>query len=261
MRLLNQVCEIISNRELALNMYEIVLSGPRIAESAKPGQFVHLNIPGNSARLLRRPISIHLADPSKGLVHLVYQVVGDGTARLSRLSPGETIDCLGPLGNGFSLNGAERVFLVGGGCGIAPLRFVPAYWPDRKYFSFLGFKNSRAAYKTDEFAGFSFSLSLSSDDGSIGSKGLVTDSLRIRLEDTIPDIILACGPKPMLKAVYSLAAQHGVPCQISLEERMGCGIGGCLVCACAVKSGPGLDYKRVCADGPVFDSREVVFDD
>jgi dihydroorotate dehydrogenase electron transfer subunit len=261
MKLENQICEIVSNEQLAFNMYEVVLSGPQISVTAKPGQFVHLNIPGNSTRLLRRPFSIHLVDPAKGLFHLVYQVVGDSTTRLSRLSPGETIDCLGPLGNGFSMNDEKRVFLVGGGCGIAPLLFIPAYWPDREYYSFLGFRNMKSAFKTEEFASLSKSLNLVSDDGSIGDKGLVTDILEKYLRTSVPEIVFACGPTPMLKAVSKLASYHGVPCQISLEERMGCGIGGCLVCACAVKSGSGFDYKRVCADGPVFDSREVMFDD
>ncbi len=253
--------KIMQNFSLAEAMYQLVLYAPDIAAIAKPGQFVHLAIPGDPSKLLRRPISIHLVDRKSAEVSLVYQVVGDGTRRLTGVKAGEQIDCLGPLGRGYSVENAQTIYLVGGGCGIAPLRFVPAQWPDRQYTSFLGYRNRTASYLTDAFEKISECLHIATNDGSLGEAGFVTDLLLEGIHKKKPDLILACGPDPMLKKIQRIAADQSIPCQLSLEERMGCGIGGCLVCACATNSGGEIAYKRVCADGPVFDSQEVIFDD
>jgi dihydroorotate dehydrogenase electron transfer subunit len=169
------------------------------------------------------------------------------------------LNVLGPLGRGFSVGEAQIIYLAGGGCGIAPLRFIPDQWPDRRYHAFLGYRSQAHVHLEDQFHRLSEAVHIATNDGSYGMGGFVTDLLIGGIENLRPDMLLACGPDPMLRKIQEIAQTYQIPCQMSLEERMGCGVGGCLVCACAVSKDGELDYKRVCADGPVFDSREVVF--
>ena len=248
-----------TNVPIAEAMYLLVMEASDIAQAAKPGQFVHLSIPGDPSKILRRPISIHQADRTTGDLSLVYQVVGDGTRRLAMQPAGTSLSVLGPLGRGFSVGAAQTIYLAGGGCGIAPLSFVLDQWPDRRYQAFLGYRSQAHVHLEDQFHHLSEGVHVATNDGSYGTGGFVTDLLIGGIEKMWPDLLLACGPDPMLSKIQQIAKAYQIPCQISLEERMGCGIGGCLVCACAVIKGTELDYKRVCADGPVFDSREVIF--
>jgi dihydroorotate dehydrogenase electron transfer subunit len=250
------------NEKIADNLYLMSVLAPETALSASPGQFVHVRIPGNRSLVLRRPISISYADDRNGMIELVYQIAGKGTRILAAMKQGDTINLLGPLGRGFVITGAEQnVFLVGGGCGVAPLRFIAKKWPDLKLYSFLGFRSLSAAYLYEEFSEFSKETHVATEDGSLGSMGYITELVHNALKDRKPDLILSCGPVPMLKKIQELAGQYGVPCQLSLEEKMGCGIGGCLVCSCSIAGENGLQYKRVCADGPVFRSEEVVWNE
>ena len=225
-----------------------------------PGQFAHVKLPG-SAMLLRRPISINHIDPIAATAQLVYQVKGEGTRLLSTLQEGQPLDVLAPLGRGFwRPEGAKRAAVIGGGIGAAPLRALLEAWQDIEFDVFLGFRSASCAYQVGDFTQLSHNLFLCTDDGTLGEQGLVTGLLKKQLDGTRYDALYACGPVPMLKALKKLLYGTGIHCQASLEERMGCGIGACLVCNCKVKEGDGWHYRRVCADGPVFDLMEVELD-
>ena len=170
-------------------------------------------------------------------------------------------DRLGPLGNGFSLpESGEGIILIGGGIGTPPLLSVAQTLPGQTE-AILGFRNADACILARDFALACANVQIATDDGSLGFHGLVTDLLRERIavKEKPCTGILACGPTPMLKAIAALAQEHQIPCQVSLEERMGCGVGACLVCACKTKEADGEHYRHVCKDGPVFDAREVVW--
>ena len=260
--MLNNLCEVLDNRKIAQDMYKLVLKNNYIATNAMPGQFVHIKIPCDNSIILRRPISIYNADKHNEIFELVYQVTGKGTQALSKVSTGVELDILGPLGNGFDPGHAKKIYLVGGGCGTAPLRFIPGMWPNKEYHTFLGYGSVYQAYDLHMYDDASQKFYLTSVDGSLGVKGVITDLLSQALSNDKPDLLMACGPAGMLKQVKKLCEKHSVPCQVSLEERMGCGVGGCLVCSCKVKTSENeWDYKRVCKDGPVFWSQEVLFDE
>ena len=242
-------------------MYLMGIDSRTISDRGKPGQFLHIKIPGDNSLLLRRPISINNIDRSRGIVYIVYQVAGEGTRILSLLGGGDELDILGPLGKGFSIQqGIDNVVLIGGGCGIAPLRYILNYWDDISYTSFLGYRNRDAIYQIEEFDDASERTFFTTDDGSLGEKGFITDILKKELDNIRPKLIMACGPIDMLREVQAISDKHDIPCQISLEERMGCGIGACMVCSCAVRLKDGFEYKKVCSDGPVFWSNEVILD-
>lgn len=244
-------------RRLSPTAYDMTLFLPEMAESAAPGQFVHLRC---GDKPLRRPISICAIDRTNGALRLVFEVRGAGTAWLAARKAGETLDVLGPLGNGFSLpEEGEGILLIGGGIGTPPLLGVAQAIPGRTE-AILGFRNAQASILAKDFALACANVQLATDDGSLGYHGLVTDLLKMRLASGEPcTAILACGPTPMLKAVSALALEQGISCQVSLEERMGCGVGACLVCACKTREADGEHYRHVCKDGPVFDAREVVW--
>lgn len=250
---------VLDNHQIANDLYKMSLQAPEIAERVRPGEFVHIKVPKDESLLLRRPLSVNGVDRDKGQLDLVYQRVGKGTKIFASLKPGTLLDILGPLGKGFWIpDEVESIYIVGGGCGIAPVRFAAQEWSSLDITSFLGFRDKSYIYQVDDFEEFSNRVFISTDDGSQGYQGTITRALALQLKKKKPDLILGCGPTPMLRAVHELAESYDIPCQISLEERMGCGIGGCLVCSCAIKKKDGWDYKKVCHDGPVFWSKEVV---
>ncbi|HZJ56881.1 MAG TPA: dihydroorotate dehydrogenase electron transfer subunit [Clostridia bacterium] len=250
---------VLENYEIANFIYKMTLDAGEIAQRAQPGQFVHIKIPEDASLLLRRPISINGVDLTTGQVDLIYQVVGKGTNILSGVKKDTKLDVLGPLGRGFWIpEGCMKLYIVGGGCGVAPIKFIGQRFGHLDITSFLGFRSRSAAYQIQDFESFSREVFISTDDGSMGEKGPILHSLRHKLSHERPDIILACGPVPMLKILQSFVAEHDIPCQISLEERMGCGVGGCMVCSCEIGDDGHRDYKKVCADGPVFWSEEVL---
>lgn len=233
--------------------YAITVDAGKIADDALPGQFVHVKC-GHS-RLLRRPISI--CDAFDGKLKLVFEVRGEGTEWLSRRAAGDELNILGPLGHGFDVSGKNLVF-VGGGIGIPPMLYSAKRCAG-KSTALLGYRDMTRAMLSEEFMQVCDNVAVASDDGSVGYHGYVDALLRRTLEgDETVDGVLACGPKPMLKSIAKVAAEFGVPCQVSMEERMGCGVGACLVCACKTADG---QYKHACKDGPVFMAEEVDWDE
>ncbi len=241
-----------------------VEAGDMVRKSFRaPGQFVHVKC--GEGLLLRRPISVCtcMEDVADDLLTLVFEVRGEGTAWLAQREVGESLDILGLLGNGFSIVPGGRYLLVGGGIGVPPLLGCAQYAAGLgcEVHAALGFRNEEHNMLTGEFDECCRSVGVISDDGFTGRKGYVTELVEEYLKDSqanggdaLPLTILACGPKPMLRGVAELAARYGVDCQVSMEERMGCGVGACLVCACDMAGGA---RKHVCKDGPVFDAREV----
>ncbi len=247
---------VVRQRELAEGFWDLWVCCPPVAQQAQAGQFVNLKAEGF---FLRRPISICEIRPQEGMIRLVFQVRGEGTQKLSGLREGDSVDLVGPLGNGFKLLSPQsRVVLVGGGIGVPPLLQVGAHYGPAAT-AILGFRTAGAAILTQEFRQKGCDLRLTSDDGTLGRQGLVTQLLEQRLLEGPADLVCACGPMAMLREVVRLAQEAGVPSQVSLEEHMACGVGACLVCACrTVRDGREI-FSHVCKDGPVFDGKEVVF--
>jgi dihydroorotate dehydrogenase electron transfer subunit len=248
--------------EIAEGIFRMKISSDHICANVKPGQFVNIKCCDGVDALLRRPISICSVDRSDNTYDIVFQKKGTGTAILAGKKAGECIDVLGPLGNGFDTGTKyRRIAVVGGGIGVFPLLFL---LEDSKAIvrrSYLGFRTSKLVVLEEEFRQRSSSLCIATDDGSYGSAGFVTDMLRRDLSVEKFDMIYACGPEPMLRKVSQLAGEFGTECQISMEQRMGCGFGTCLACACKTKNGEdGWHYSRVCRDGPVFSGRDIVFE-
>jgi len=224
-----------------------------------PGQFVSLYSKDGS-RLLPRPISLCGIDKEKGELRLVYRVAGAGTKEFSALTAGDTIDVLGPLGNGFPLLEGKKAFLIGGGIGIPPMlelaKALNKVNGGEMVQSVIGYRDSHMFLK-EEFEQ-NGKLYIATEDGSVGTKGNVMDAIREQALDA--EVIFACGPMPMLRAIKAYAEENGILCYISLEERMACGIGACLGCVCKTKevdAHSNVHNKRVCKDGPVFLSTEV----
>ena len=240
------------------NYYKMVLDAPSVARAAKPGQFVNILVSEKYEPLLRRPFSIHSASNSK--LEILYRVVGKATELFSQKRPGEKLDVLGPLGNGFSILDPRFLILVGGGIGIAPLLFLAETTRIQHRASrievLIGVKNKSHILCADELKNLGCEVKIATEDGSFGFKGLVTELLKrnIRTKDK-PGTIFACGPKPMLKEIVSISRQYKIAAQVSLEEHMACGIGACFGCVVNTRHG----YKRVCKEGPVFDIKEIIF--
>lgn len=255
--------EVITRVERATDsIFRITVASEYISANAAPGQFVNIKCCDGAQALLRRPISICSVDRSKGEFDLYFQVKGAGTEILAGKKRGDTLDILGPLGRGFDLDiGYRRIAAVGGGIGIFPLLFLLDESKAVVKRSYLGFRSSGQVLLLEEFGERSTSLETATEDGSFGSKGFVTDLLERDIISEEFDMIYACGPYPMLRKVSEIADKHGARCQISMEQRMGCGFGACLTCACMTYTDDGSrHYVRVCSDGPVFNSEDVVFE-
>ncbi|MEW6276115.1 MAG: dihydroorotate dehydrogenase electron transfer subunit [Bacillota bacterium] len=260
--------EISRQEKLAADCYRISFISPEIAGLARPGQFLHVRINPGLEPLLRRPFSVHAVNQRTGEIALLYRVVGRGTRLLAQKKKGDLLDLIGPLGRGFTLPAAgQNVALVAGGIGIAPLYFLlqtlagAGNSPD----VLLGARTAGELFlasEVRELAGKAAVLA-ATDDGSYGHRAPVTELLAKLLAEKKVEIVYACGPAAMLKVVASLLEQYGVDGEISLEERMGCGVGACLSCVCKMrdKKGQDVSYRRVCLEGPVFKAREVVWQD
>ena len=251
-------CKIISKETLGDAIFMVLEVGDMVRTSFRaPGQFVHINC-GHS-RLLRRPISVCSCqeDQPEATLSIAFEVRGEGTAWLARRPVGHSVDVLGLLGNGFDIRPEGRYLLVGGGIGVPPMRGCAQYTGGRST-TILGFRSKEKAALLKLFEGDCAKTLAATDDGSLGHHGFVDELVRQELaQDRTYDGVLACGPKPMLRSVAKAAAGFGVPCQVSMEERMGCGVGACLVCACDRADGA---RKHVCKDGPVFYAEEVDWD-
>ncbi|OAT86735.1 dihydroorotate dehydrogenase electron transfer subunit [Desulfotomaculum copahuensis] len=269
------LAEVLENREVAAGIRLLWLDAPAVCRAAAPGQFVHVRCAENLDPLLRRPLSIHAVERGKGRMALLYQVAGRGTALLAARRPGDRLDVLGPLGHGFTIPApGRRMALVGGGIGAAPLFFLCQELAERDVSGYiLAGARSReqlivpslpAAGPPDEWlAPGRFVRRAATDDGSAGHHGPVTDLLAPLLAGREVDAVYACGPRGMLQAVCALLKRYRVPGQVSLEERMGCGVGACLACACrtAGEDGRPSGYQRVCVEGPVFAADAVLWED
>jgi len=241
---------ILQNEQIAPGIFRMVLHAPDIARKAVPGQFVNIKI-ADGAHILRRPISICDCDKVAETCTLVYEVRGDGTKWLSLQGETTALDILGPLGNGFPLIG-DTLLLIGGGIGVFPLLYTAKMHSAKKKIAVLGFRTKAQAVLLDEFSAVCEEVILCTEDGSLGQKGFVTGPL-LPLFTALPvAAVSACGPKAMLRAVTELCLSHGIDPHVSMEERMGCGFGACLVCACALKAENGVAYAHCCTDGPVF---------
>lgn len=245
---------IVKKNILGKNLFRIDILCPDIAKNAQAGQFVHILPEGHT---LRRPISICSVDKEKGILTIVFEVKHEGTKKIASKCKGDNLDVLGPLGHGFTLlPDAKKVVLIGGGIGNPPMHMLAEYYGS-KATVISGFRSAEYVILQDEFKKTGAQTILCTDNGTAGRKTLVTEPLKELLANSDIDAVYACGPTPMLKFVAEIANEADVFCEVSLEERMGCGIGACLVCACKLKK-EGRDVMgHVCKDGPVFSSKEV----
>jgi dihydroorotate dehydrogenase electron transfer subunit len=241
------------NKQIAQNIYSLTLTLPEDVGPIKGGQFLNVST-GNAAHLLKRPLGIMSVEGND--VTVCYQVKGQGTIELTGVKKGQKLSTLLPLGNGFNIPAsAKNIVVLGGGVGIFPLISVIRQYKDKNFYSYIGFRNKQAACLLDEL-GASKSLTIVTDDGSLGQKDNAVSAYLKEYKDVKADLIIACGPPIMLKVLKAKLKELSIttPCQVSLEERMGCGIGACLVCVCKKTDG---NNARVCKDGPVFDIEEV----
>lgn len=247
---------VIEQKMIADGICSMWLDAKEIAVQAKPGQFISV-YSNDKSRVLPRPISICEIDREKGTLRIVYRVVGKGTEEFSKAEAGDSFEILGPLGNGFPIEEAKgkKVLMIGGGIGVPPM-LQTAKEIEGEAIIVSGYRNQDLFLKEElESAG---TLFIATENGSVGTKGNVVDAIR---ENQIEaDMMFACGPKPMLRALKDYALEKGIPCWISMEEKMACGIGACLACVCQSKdvdSHSHVHNKRICKDGPVFLSTEV----
>lgn len=265
---------VLEHVKLAERTYRIRLRAPDLAAAIRPGQFVMLRLPNTTDPLLGRPFALYdtvLEDGRPVAIDVVYLVVGKMTSRLAEVRAGDELQVWGPLGKPFLDVGApEQVTLVAGGIGQTPfLAFTRELLGTRgfggdaprartkKVALYYGVRNASLAAGVDDFRAAGAEVHLASDDGSVGTKGFVTQLLEAHGR-TGP--LVGCGPEPMLHALARLAARWDVPCQVSLETPMACGVGICFSCVAKVKTPDGDDYKRVCIDGPCFDAAELVWE-
>ena len=253
-----EIATVVSQEQIASDVYSMWIQTEQIAEEAKPGQFISLYC-ADKSRLLPRPISLCEIDRESGRLRIVYRVVGKGTDEFSRLRAGDTVEILGPLGNGFPLEEArgKRVLLMGGGIGIPPM-LETAKQLDAEKMIVSGYRDE--LFLTEDFAeaGELYLAVEHPGEGVICTEGNVLDA--VRENELEAEVIFACGPTPMLRAIKSYALEKEIPCWISMEEKMACGIGACLACVCQSKEIDGHSHvhnKRICKDGPVFLSTEV----
>lgn len=250
--------QVISQEKIAQDIYSMWIKTKAAAE-AKPGQFISMYT-NDGSKLLPRPISICEIDKENSSLRVVYRVTGKntGTEEFSKLQAGDTIPVIGPLGNGFPVEKAvgKRVFLMGGGIGIPPMVETAKQLSARAQVAVIaGYRDE--TFLEEELAGCG-QLYVATEDGSAGTRGNVMDA--IRENGLSADVIFACGPAPMLRAIKAYAGENQIPCWISMEERMACGIGACLACVCRsreVDSHSHVHNKRICKDGPVFPASEV----
>lgn len=251
---------VLSQECLGAGIYDLTIQTKEIAAHAKAGQFVSV-YSDDASKLLPRPISLCGIDAEAGTLRLVYRVTGEGTGteEFSRLKKGDTVKILGPLGNGFTTEPGKKAFLIGGGIGVPPMLQLAKDIKKAGVVPFqivMGYRDANT-FLLDEFKEQAETF-VATEDGSVGTKGNVLDA--IRANALTADVIYACGPTPMLRALKAYAAEQGMDCYISMEERMACGIGACLACVCNSTSKDehsNVNNKRICKEGPVFDAKEV----
>jgi len=274
-------CRIIGQDEVRPGVVRTLIEGPEIANESHAGQFVNVRVASTTDPLLRRPFSVHAVYPDKGLFALLYELVGRGTVLLRKMRPGETVSVVGPLGTGFDLGESpdDEHVIVAGGCGAAPLHFLCEELCKKhgceRVTVLTGGRSEEAVLCEAEFRAYGVEVGASTDDGSHGYHGLVTELLVQHLDSRLSTIdyrlstrVYSCGPHEMMKEVARISREAGVAkCQVSLENNMACGIGVCMGCVRKIRgrqagdtSGRDWHYERVCKDGPVFDAEDIIWD-
>ena len=262
-------CTVEENVQIAKDTYKMKIKGNFVKECRTPGQFVNIRIGDGREYMLRRPISISEIDRGENLVTIIYRIVGEGTKFMANIKKGNEIDIMGPLGRGYdvlSLTKEQTALLVGGGIGVPPLYELAKQFNQRgiKTIAILGFNTKDEVFYEEEFKKFGETY-VSTVDGSVGTKGFVTDVIKkLQAENNLVfDKYYSCGPVPMLKALISTVGEDGY---VSLENRMACGIGACYACVCKKKKKDKdiiaydekkVEYTRVCYDGPVYLASDV----
>ena len=250
---------VVSQKQIGTGIYDLTIQTKEIAAAAKAGQFVSV-YSNDASKLLPRPISLCGIDRKAGTLRLVYRVTGEhtGTEEFSRLQAGDTMKIMGPLGNGFTVEKGRKAFLIGGGIGVPPMLQLAKEMKDagENFQIVMGYRDA-GTFLLDEFKeqGESF---VATEDGSVGTKGNVLDAISENHLDA--DVIYACGPTPMLRALKAYAEEQNMTCYVSMEERMACGIGACLACVCNSTEKDvhsNVKNKRICKEGPVFNAKEV----
>ena len=256
------LAELVKKEQLKQDIFKFSIKAPNIVKNSKPGNFIEIRITEQLDPFLRRPISIYNLDRENGILEFIFQVKGKGTEILSKKKVGDLIDIVGPLGYGtFKYEEYQNIAIIGGGIGVFPLYELAksAKKDGKNVNTYIGFRNKDIVMLEEEFKSVSNELTITTDDGSYGKSGFAIEFLEKDLNTKKIDAIYACGPLPMLKAVQKLSIEKNIPCQISLEEKMACGLGVCL--GCAVKTSKSSkdnpEYLHVCKAGPVFNARDV----
>lgn len=254
--------KLIRKEEIIKGIFKFSVKTPEIVKLSKPGNFIEIRVTDQVEPFLRRPISIYNLDKENGVLEFIFQVKGKGTEILARKEEGDNIDIIGPLGYGtFKFEKYKNVAVIGGGIGIFPLYELSkqAKQSNIKVSTYLGFRNKDFVMLEKEFNEVSNKLTITTDDGTYSNKGFAIDYLINDMENEKYDSIFACGPLPMLKAIQKYANDNNIDCQISLEEKMACGLGVCLGCAVKTAKSPkdAPEYWHVCKGGPVFNSKDV----
>lgn len=244
------ICKITGLLKISDSSYSLTLHSPEIAQKSKPGQFIHIKC--KETMLLRRPISICNVEDEN--VRIVVDVRGKGTKWLSERPIGDMLDVLGPLGHGFTIKEGERLLLAGGGVGAPPLLYAAR---SAVGDAVLGFRSRDSVILYDDFTKHCNNVHICTDDGTVGEHCFVDSLVRKCLKNQKYDRVLTCGPKVMMASVAKAAEEAGIECEVSMEERMGCGVGVCLVCACKTRSDAGEVFSQVCRNGPVYNAKEV----
>lgn len=259
---------VLTNEKCTEGIYRLRFECPKLARNSRPGQFINVHVTDSYTPLLRRPFSIHRAEA--GWIEILFDVRGKGTWLLSQVQPNEFLNILGPLGNTFTIdvNKTNNLF-VGGGLGIAPFLFLCQYFQHERITltGFYGVKTKKQFCCLDDFAALNVPLHFSTEDGSHGFKGFITETLEdyvmSQLDDTDKSVIFACGPPAMLRTIQNLSEKWEIETQVSLETMMACGFGICFGCVVEKRNRkPGEDkYQLVCKNGPIFRGQEVVIPD
>ena len=258
------LAELVNKKKIIEGVYKFSLKAENIVNSARPGNFIEIRVTDQTEPFLRRPISIHNLDKENGILDIIFQIKGKGTEILSRKQVGDKIDIIGPLGYGtFKLENYKKIAIIGGGIGIFPLYELlkQAKIKNVETGVYLSFRNKDLVMLENEFGKLTNNLNISTDDGSYKNKGFAIDFLKQDMEEEKYECIYACGPTPMLRAVKNYAAENNINCQVSLEEKMACGLGVCLGCAVktSTSSKDAPEYFHVCKAGPVFNAKDVEF--
>ncbi|MGI6085045.1 MAG: dihydroorotate dehydrogenase electron transfer subunit [Acetivibrionales bacterium] len=258
---MDTVYKILKTVQLNIDTFFFTVKSDKVSKKARPGQMVHVKCGEENGVILRRPISICSVDRENGTFDIVFQVRGKGTKILSGYKAGDNIDAMGPLGHGFTIYPKhKKIIAAGGGIGIFPLLQLLKDHPAENKKAILGFRSKSNVILEKEYKDACDKLFISTDDGSYGEKGFVTDILKKELGKEPADMVFFCGPLPMMKIGTQIAKEYGIPCEVSMEQRMGCGIGACLVCVCKTKKDDDWEYSQVCKKGPVFGGEEIIFD-